>query len=267
MSEPLCFASWNVNSLNVRLPQVLEWMKTTSPDALGLQETKLVDEKFPVQAFEDIGYRAVFAGQRTYNGAAVLVKDSVFSLAQPLCGIPGYIDDQKRFAGAVLTPKSGGEPIRFLSAYVPNGMAVGSFKYLYKLDWLAALRRAVKDMLKETPNLVLGGDFNIAPADEDIWNPAAWEGKILCSAPERAAFADLLRLGLSDSFRLFRQRPLTFSWWDYRQNGFERNRGLRIDLLLVSDALKSRVTRSTIDAAPRSWAQPSDHAPALLSLS
>lgn len=266
MSEPLRFASWNVNSLNVRLPQVLEWLERRQPDCIGLQETKLVDEKFPAAAFEAIGYRSVFAGQRTYNGAAMLVKEAAFSIREPMLGIPGYVDEQKRFVGAVLEPKDGGEPIRFLSAYVPNGMAAGSFKYLYKLDWLAALRRAAKSMLDETPRLVLGGDFNIAPADADIWNPGAWEEKSPCTTPEREALKSLLSLGLSDSYRLFAQRPMTFSWWDYRQNGFERNQGMRIDLLLVSDALKPRVTAAAIDAEPRGWAQPSDHAPVLVSL-
>ena len=186
-----------------------------------------------------------------------------------MLGLSGWPDPQKRFISALLSPLAAPEqpPIRFCGGYFPNGQAVGSSKYLYKLDWIAVLERTLKTYLADTPRLVLGGDFNIAPADADVWNPEAWRGKILCSEPERKALERLFALGLYDSFRLFTQPAERFSWWDYRQSGFERNHGLRIDLLLVSEALKGAVESASIDDGPRGNPQPSDHAPVMLDLS
>lgn len=263
----LRFASWNVNSLKVRLPQVLDWLALSGADALVMQETKMTDDVFPAAAFNAAGFDVVFTGQKTYNGVALAVKRSVLRTPEAVeLGLPGYPDAQKRFVSALLTPVAGDDPIRFCGGYFPNGQEVGSNKYLYKLDWISVLTRHLKALLAENPRLILGGDFNIAPADADVWNPAAWEGRILCSAPERAALSRLLSLGLCDSFRLFEQPAATFSWWDYRQSGFEKNHGLRIDLLLVSDALAGAVRNAAVDARPRANAQPSDHAPVTVDL-
>lgn len=265
-------ASWNVNSLKVRLPQVLDWLERSGTDALAIEETKMTDDAFPAEAFAERGFWCRFAGQRTYNGVAVIGRRSRF--AEPaafISGIPGYPDDQKRFLALDLLPADAsdawsGAPIRFCCGYFPNGMAVGSSKYLYKLDWLAALSRTLRAMLAENPRLVLGGDYNIAPEDRDLWNPAAWAGQTPCSAPERETFRRLLSLGLSDSFRLFGEPAESYSWWDYRQSGFEKNHGMRIDMLLVSEALKPWVANAAIDAGPRANPQPSDHAPVLVDL-
>lgn len=255
-------ATWNVNSIKVRLPQVLDWLERARVDALVMQETKSTDEAFPREAFEAAGFDVLFSGQKTYNGVALCTRRDALSVSEPECGIPGYADPQRRFISALLTPKAGGESLRFCGAYFPNGAAVGASKYLYKLDWIAALERHLKAQLERTPRLVLGGDFNIAPEDADLWDPELWRGRILCSAAERSAYRRLLDLGLADAFRRFPQAPETFSWWDYRQSGFEKNRGLRIDLLLVSEALLPRLAASAIDAGPRANPQPSDHAPA-----
>lgn len=270
MPTPLTLASWNVNSLKVRLPQVLDWLAETRTDAVVLQETKLVDEAFPVEALAEAGYEAIFTGQKTYNGVALLYRRETLRVANPertTLNLPGLPDEQKRFVATELAPAAGGEAFVFCGGYIPNGMETGSWKFLYKLDWLAALERVTGEFLRTNPRLVLGGDFNIAPEDRDCWNPAEREGQILVSKPERAALARLMRTcGLSDAFRLFPQSPETYSWWDYRQAGFEKNRGLRIDLLLVSEALRARVKASTVDARPRANAQPSDHAPVTLAL-
>ncbi len=259
------FASWNVNSLNVRLPQVLDWLQASAPDALVLQETKMTDEAFPKAAIEAAGYDARFAGQPKYNGVALLAKRERLALrGNAILGLPGWPDDQRRFAAATLAPADGGDPVRFCGCYVPNGMAVGSSKYLYKLDWLSVLDKTVRAMLRETPRLIVGGDFNIAPEDEDVFDPAERAEGILCSPPERAAYRRLLSAGLTDSFRLFEQPPRSFSMWDYRQRAFEKNNGFRIDLLLVSDALKDAVRSSSIDKSPRKNEQPSDHAPVVV---
>ena len=263
----LRLASWNVNSLKVRLPQVLDWLALSGSDVLVLQETKLTDELFPKEAFEEAGFDVVFTGQKTYNGVALVTRRSTFNVPEAVeLNIPGYPDDQKRFVSAVLAPLAGGEPLRFCGAYFPNGQEIGTSKYLYKLDWISTLTRHLRHLLEENPRLVLGGDFNIAPAEADTWNPAYWEGKILCSPAERAALRRLEGLGLRDSFRLFEQPAETFSWWDYRQSGFEKNHGLRIDLMLVSEALAPAVKSAGIDSRPRGNAQPSDHAPATLLL-
>ena len=247
-------ASWNVNSLNVRLPQVLEWLKSEPVDILGVQETKLTDEKFPAAEIEAAGYHVLFSGQKTYNGVALLSREPA---TDPATDLPGLDDPQRRVLGATVGD------VRFLNLYVPNGQEVGSEKYAYKLHWLEKLHAYVEAQLKEHEKLVVVGDFNIAPDDRDVHNPKAWEGRILCSDAERDAFRGLLDLGLSDSFRLFEQEEKLFSWWDYRMNGFKRNMGLRIDHILVSEALKGECTASWIDKVPRGWERPSDHAPAV----
>ncbi|MFR3028863.1 MAG: exodeoxyribonuclease III [Sutterella wadsworthensis] len=263
----ITLASWNVNSLKVRLPQLLDWLKTSGVDAVVLQETKLTDDLFPAESIREAGYDVVFTGQKTYNGVALLSKRDVFLPSEDvLLGLPDFPDDHKRFVAATLVTRREGKAIRFIGSYFPNGMTPGSWKYLYKLDWLAALTRHLKDTLTQCPDLVLGGDFNIAPEDADVWNPAERKDDILVSAPERAAFRELLKLGLSDSFRLVSQESARYSWWDYRMKGFENNHGLRIDHLLVSEALKMRVKAADIDTGPRGNLQPSDHAPATVTL-
>ena len=203
-----------------------------------------------IDTFREAGFDAVFTGQKTYNGVALVTRKSTVSGLEAVeLNIPGYPDDQKRFVSALITPAAGGDPIRFCGAYFPNGQEIGTSKYLYKLDWISTLSRHLKKLLEASPRLILGGDFNIAPAEADTWNPAYWEGKILCSPAERGALKRLEALGLRDSFRLFSQPAETFSWWDYRQSGFEKNHGLRIDLMLVSDALVPLVKEAAIDAS------------------
>lgn len=245
-------AAWNVNSLKVRLPQLLEWLESSQPDVVCLQETKLEDPNFPQAEIEAAGYQAVFSGQKTYNGVALLARSA---LSEVVVGNPHFPDPQKRLIAAT----AGG--IRVICAYIPNGQAVDSDKYAYKLDWLDALGVWLGEQLAAHPQLVLAGDFNIAPEDRDVHNPAAWAGQILCSAPERAAFQRLLALGLKDSFRLFDQPEKSFSWWDYRMLGFQRNLGLRIDHVLLSDALAARCSAAGIDRDMRKRERPSDHAP------
>jgi exodeoxyribonuclease-3 len=248
----LKIASWNVNSLRVRLGHVLDWLDAQQPDVLGLQETKLQDPDFPLEAFELAGYHAQYSGQKTYNGVALLSREPA---SDPITDLPGITDPQRRVLGATVGP------IRVLNLYVPNGQAVGSEKYAYKLDWLAQLARHLEQELRSHKRLLVMGDFNIAPEDRDVHDPAAWAGKILCSDAERAALGRLLGLGLVDSFRRFDQPGNTFSWWDYRAAGFRRNRGLRIDLLLASRALAEACRSSTVDVEPRKLERPSDHAP------
>jgi exodeoxyribonuclease III len=247
-------ASWNVNSLKVRLPQVLDWLAANTPDVLGLQETKLVDAAFPVEAIRDAGYEVSFSGQPTYNGVALLSRKPQ---AEIITGFDGHDDPQRRILGATV----GG--VRVLNLYVPNGQAVGSDKYAYKLAWLAALRVHLEAELARHPRMVVMGDFNVAPDDRDVHDPAEWAGKILCSEAERAALRQVLELGFADSFRLFEQPEGVYSWWDYRAAGFRRNRGLRIDLVLASHALAGSCSRSWIDIEPRRNERPSDHAPAV----
>ncbi|NLO80975.1 MAG: exodeoxyribonuclease III [Xanthomonadaceae bacterium] len=245
-------ASWNVNSLKVRLPHVLDWLTTREPAIVGLQETKLTDDNFPVEPLRALGYHLAYAGQPTYNGVAVLSKQPISDVVTDL---PGLDDPQRR----VLAVTTG--DIRFINLYVPNGQAVGTDKYAYKLDWLEKLEAFLADQLRQYPRLAVVGDFNIAPEPEDVHDPAEWEGKVLFSEPERAALRRLLALGLIDTYRLFPQEPKQFSWWDYRMNSFRRNRGLRIDLVLASAALAADCTAAYIDREPRSWERPSDHAP------
>ena len=252
-------ASWNVNSLNVRLPHVERWAREFVPDVVGLQETKLDDERFPAAALDALGYRSVFHGQKTYNGVAILARDRDITDVQ--MGIPGFEDDQKRVIAATV----GG--IRIINLYVVNGQDVGTDKYAYKLRWLEAVHGWIADELEAHPETVVMGDFNIAPDDRDVHDPEVWnDTHILTSTAERAALGRLLELGLHDAFRLHHDEGGTFSWWDYRQAAFRRGMGLRIDLTLVSDALRDRAVASGIDREPRTWERPSDHAPAWVQL-
>jgi len=245
-------AAWNVNSLKVRLPHLLDWLAEQQPDALCLQETKLEDHNFPRAEIEAAGYQVAFSGQKTYNGVALLARHPI---ADVVCGNPHFPDEQKRLiAGTV-------NGVRVISAYIPNGQEVGSDKYAYKLAWLAGLNAWLKEELAAHPELALCGDYNIAPEDRDVHNPQAWAGKILCSEAERGAFQGLLDLGLKDSFRLFEQPEKTFSWWDYRMLGFQKNLGLRIDHILLSQPLAAQCTAAGVDRAPRKRERPSDHAP------
>ena len=247
-------ATWNVNSLKVRLPQLIAWLAVESPDVVCLQETKLDDSRFPAGDIEAAGYRVAFSGQKTYNGVAILARSDITDVT---FGIPGFADEQKRvIAGTV-----GG--IRVICAYVPNGQSVESDKYRYKLDWLAALNRWLPDELVRHPSLAILGDYNIAPADADVHDPAAWAGQVLCTDAERAAFRALAAHGLVDSFRLFEQPADSYSWWDYRMNAFRRKMGLRIDHILVSAPLAGRCVASRIDVEARRAERPSDHAPVL----
>lgn len=252
-------ASWNVNSLNVRIDQLCDWLRAAQPDVIGLQETKLEDHRFPEDRLLELGYRSVFAGQKTYNGVALLSRAAAAELQ---IGIPGFEDEQRRvIAGSFDDPADPSAPIRVINCYVVNGKAVGDEKYHYKLRWLAGLRDWIGRELERHRKLVVIGDFNIAPDDRDVHDPAGWHEQILCSAPERAALQALLALGLHDSFRLLHDAGGQFSWWDYRAAGFRRNLGLRIDLVLLSDALRSRCEAAGIDREPRRWDRPSDHAP------
>jgi len=247
-------ATWNVNSLKVRLPQVLDWLTAHTPDALCLQETKLEDVNFPTAAIEAAGYRAAFSGQKTYNGVAILTRQPVAAIGH---GIPGYADPQKRVIAVTL------DQVRVVCVYVPNGESVESDKYRYKLDWLSALTAWLRTERQQYPSLALLGDFNIAPEDRDVHDPQAWVGKVLCSDAERAAYLQLTGLGLKDTFRLFDQPEKSFSWWDYRMNAFRRKMGLRIDLILASDALAESCKSCSIDSEPRRNERPSDHAPVM----
>jgi exodeoxyribonuclease-3 len=245
-------ATWNVNSLKVRLPHVLDWLSTVQPAALCLQETKTEDGGFPFEEIEAAGYRAIHNGQKTYNGVAILARAEPLDV---LRDIPGFDDLQKRMIAATV------DGVRIICAYMPNGQAVGSDKYEYKLKWLAALADWLADEIKRYPELALLGDFNIAPDDRDVHDPQVWQGQILCSEAERAAFGKFLDLGLQDAFRLFDQPEKSFSWWDYRMMAFRRNQGLRIDHILVSAVLASRCRACSIDKAPRKLDRPSDHTP------
>ncbi len=245
-------ATWNVNSLNVRLPHVLEWLAAHEPDVLVLQEIKQITEKFPAQELADAGYRSVASGQKTYNGVAVIAKNEP---EDPVTDFPGFDDPQRRILASTING------VRVVDLYIPNGSEVGSEKYAYKLSWLAALQGFLTDELARHEHLVVLGDFNIAPADEDVYDAQKWGEAILCSPKERAALKNLLDLGLHDVFRQFDQPEKIYSWWDYRAAGFRRNAGLRIDLILATEALSKNCTASYVDKEPRSWERPSDHAP------
>lgn len=245
-------ATWNVNSLKVRLPQVLEWAAANDPDVLVLQEIKQVTEAFPAEEFAAAGYQGIASGQKTYNGVAVISKSAA---KDPATDFPGFEDPQRRILASTVNG------VRVINLYVPNGSEVGSEKFEYKLGWLAALKDFLQDEMKQHERLVVLGDFNIAPADADVYDPQKWGEGILCSPPERAALAELLQLGLTDVYRKFDQPENSFSWWDYRAAGFRRNAGLRIDLILTSAALTESCSASYIDKEPRGWERPSDHAP------
>ena len=250
----LSLATWNVNSLRVRLPQLTEWLGAASPDLVALQETKLVDADFPRGELEALGYHVAFSGQRTYNGVAVLSRQPLEVLATD---IPGFVDEQRR----VLAVRTQGLVV--VDLYVPNGQSLGSDKYAYKLRWLAALEQWLRGALLPLGDVILLGDFNIAPEDRDVHDPAAWANSVLVSPPERAALQRLLDAGLVDVFRRFEQAEKSFSWWDYRAAAFRRNHGLRIDLILASASLAQRCLGSRIDREPRRADRPSDHTPVL----
>jgi len=248
------FATWNVNSIKVRLPQLLGWLAAVKPSVLCLQETKSEDAKFPRAEIEAAGYQVAFSGQKTYNGVAILARAALTDVAS---GIPDPGDAQKRVLAATA------EGVRVVCVYCPNGQAVGSEKYAYKLKWFESLRDWLRSELAQHPRLAVAGDFNVAPDDRDVHDPKAWEGAVLASEPERAALRALLELGLADSFRLFPQPEKSFTWWDYRMLAFRRNAGLRIDHILLSPELARRCTGSSIDRAPRKLERPSDHAPVI----
>jgi exodeoxyribonuclease-3 len=249
-------ATWNVNSLRVRLPQLLEWLAGSAPDAVALQETKLTDEAFPAAELLAAGYHSVCSGQKTYNGVAILARRPLTDVVRDM---PGYDDPQRRVLAASLGA------LRVIDLYVPNGQSVGSDKFHYKLGWLRALRKWLQAELAAHPQLVVLGDFNIAPEDRDVHDPAAWAGSVHVSAEERAALRETLALGLSDLFRRFEQLPQSFSWWDYRAGAFRRNHGLRIDLVLASAALAEHCTACQIDREPRRVERASDHTPVVAS--
>jgi len=250
-------ATWNVNSLGVRLPQLLDWLAAQQPDALVLQETKLTDDKFPHDALREAGWHSAWHGQKTYNGVALLSREPATDIIK---NIPGLDDEQARvIAGTVAG-------IRVVGGYFPNGQAPDSDKFVYKMRWLDALQGWLRQELAAHPRLVLMGDFNIAPEDRDVYDPAAWAGQIHCTDEERAHFQALIGLGMVDAFRMFEHPPRTWSWWDYRNLAFRKNQGLRIDHILVGEALRSAVSACVIDKLPRKNERPSDHAPVVLEL-
>jgi len=247
-------ATWNVNSLKVRLPHLLDWLATEQPDVVCLQETKLTDDNFPAAELEQAGYRSTFSGQKTYNGVAILSRREAGDV---VTGIPGYADEQKRVLAATI------DGTRVICLYIPNGQSVDSDKYQYKLAWLYALQDWLKTELAAHPRLAVLGDFNIAPEDRDVYDPAVWVGQVLCTEPEREHFRGLLKQGLQDAFRLFDQEDKSFSWWDYRQAAFRRNLGMRIDHILVTAELAAACSNCRIDRTPRTWERPSDHTPVI----
>jgi exodeoxyribonuclease-3 len=245
-------ATWNVNSLRVRMEHLSRWLADHPVEAMALQELKLADEHFPRAEIEALGLHAVCYGQKTYNGVAILSRPEAAECAM---GVPGDGDPQRRVIAATIGP------VRLVNVYVPNGQAVGSEKYTYKLAWLERLRAYLAGLLRQHEHLLVVGDFNIAPEDRDVHDPAAWEGSVHVSAPEREALAKIVALGFFDLFRRFEQPKNSWSWWDYRMNAFRRDHGLRIDLMLASKALAERCTSCEIDRVPRTWDRPSDHAP------
>jgi exodeoxyribonuclease III len=251
-------ATWNVNSLSVRLPQLLDWLAANPVDAIVLQETKLTDDKFPAAELSAAGYHAAWFGQKTYNGVALLSRTESTDVVR---NIPGFTDEQARVVAGTV------DGVRVIGGYFPNGQAPDSDKFTYKMAWLDALQAWVRTEMAQHPKLVLMGDFNIAPEDRDVYDPVAWAGQIHCTPQERGHFQALLGLGLTDAFRLFEQAPRSWSWWDYRNLAFRKNQGLRIDHILVSPTLKDQVTACEIDKAPRRNERPSDHAPVVVTLS
>ena len=254
-------ATWNVNSLTVRLPQVLDWLQANPVDVLGLQELKMTDDKFPFEALRQAGYHAHAFGQKTYNGVALLTRTPVTNVVR---NIPGFSDDMARVISADVGDAG---DVRVIAGYFPNGQEPGSDKFEYKMEWLKSLRSWIKEELAAHPQLVLMGDYNITFDDADVWDPVGMEGQIHCTEEERYHLRALIALGLHDAYRLFAHPEKSYSWWDYRDFAFRRNRGLRIDHILVSDALKPLVSSCEIDKAPRSNERPSDHAPVVVELS
>ena len=257
----LTLATWNVNSLKVRLQHLLDWLGKHAVDVVCLQETKLTDDRFPVDVLQQAGYESVFSGQKTYNGVAILTRRATVGAATDVqANLPNFEDEQKRMIAATVAG------VRVVCGYFPNGQAVGSEKFDYKLRWIAALNEWLRAELERSTQLALLGDYNVAPEDRDVHDPKAWEGQVLFSEPERQAFRDLVALGLVDSFRLFEQPERSYTWWDYRMLAFRRKAGLRIDHILLSPALAARCTACTIDVEPRRLEQPSDHAPVIVTL-
>ena len=252
-------ATWNVNSLKVRLPHVLDWLATEQPDVLCLQETKQEDKAFPYTELRGVGYHAIHNGQKTYNGVALLSRIAALDEHRD---IPEFDDPQKRIIAATYRDEKHGD-MRVICAYIPNGSEVGSEKYGYKLRWLHALHGWLSEEMKRFPKLALLGDYNIAPEDRDVHDPVAFKDQVLCSEPEREAFRNFINLGLTDSFRIFEQAEKSYSWWDYRMMGFRRNAGLRIDHILLSKPLADNCTSCRIDKTPRKLERPSDHAPVI----
>jgi exodeoxyribonuclease-3 len=250
----LRLATWNVNSLRIRLAQLQDWLAVAKPDVVCLQETKLEDDKFPREALAGLGYESAFSGQKTYNGVAILSTRPLEDLSI------GFPDEQRRLIAATV------QGTRVVCVYCPNGQSVGSDKYEYKLQWLAKLKELLREELCRHPELAVLGDFNVAPEDRDVHDPKLWKGQVHVSEPERAAFRALLELGLKDGFRLFEQPEKSFSWWDYRMQAFRRNAGLRIDQILLSAPLAARCSACGIDRAPRQLERPSDHAPVIADL-
>ena len=247
-------ATWNVNSLKVRLPHVLDWLAATEVDILCLQETKTTDENFPADELEAAGYHVVFSGQKTYNGVAIISKQPASDIITDVAGLD---DPQRRILGATI------DGVRVLDLYDVNGQEVGSEKYAHKLHWLEKVTAHMAEQLQRHERFVVVGDFNIAPDDRDVYDPKAWHERILCSTPERDALQKILDLGLTDTFRLFEQEEKSYSWWDYRAAGFRRNRGLRIDLILANQALAENCRTCAIDKEPRRLERPSDHTPVI----
>jgi exodeoxyribonuclease-3 len=254
-------ATWNVNSLSLRLPRLLAWLESTQPDIVCLQETKIEDAKFPRLELGAAGYNAFVAGQKTYNGVALLLRNALGEPSDIATSLPGFADEQKRVIAATVAG------IRTICLYVPNGQVVGSDKYRYKLDWCKSASAWLREEVARRPQLVLAGDFNIAPEDRDVHDPALWRGQIMCSENERAAFREWLSLGLKDTFRLFEQPEKTFTWWDYRQLAFPKNHGLRIDHILLTPELAAKCTACRVDRPMRKGEKPSDHAPVIVELS
>lgn len=246
-------ATWNINWIRVRLPQVLRWLSLQAPDIVALQELKQLD--FPIAEINAAGYQAIWSGQKTYNGVALLTRSTCEDIET---GLPGFVDEQKRLLAATVAG------IRLVNVYVPNGQSVGSEKYQYKLEWLEHLQDYLKNTLKHYEKVLVLGDFNIAPEDNDVYDPKAWAEQVLCSHAERSALKKIFELGFQDSFRLFPQAAQIYSWWDYRTFAFQANRGLRIDLLLANAALAKEIQGCSVDIAPRAWERPSNHAPVFI---
>lgn len=251
-------ASWNVNSINVRTEHMVQWLEKNDMDVLAIQETKCQDEQFPFEPFFELGYEIIVSGQKSYNGVAILSRSEPSDV---ITDVEGFDDPQRRILAATI------DGIRIINLYVPNGQSLESDKFQYKLNWLEEVTAFIAKEKEKYPKMVVLGDFNIAPFHEDVWDPKEWQDKILVSHQERTALNRLLRLGFVDSFTMFQQPPDSFSWWDYRAASFRQNKGMRIDLVLLSSALADSCQNSSIDKTPRSWERPSDHAPAFVVLS